>query len=195
MQQARWKAADSAPDTESPPTTRVIAVASGKGGVGKSCVTVNLAAALAQRGFTVGVLDADIWGFCVPRMLGVTGRLAASDDDGKIRPRTSVPSGAGLLKVVSMGLLVDDEEHGAHVARPHADQGARAVPRKMSRGATIDYLLIDMPPGTGDIQMGAGRLLPRTEMIIVTTPAMAAQKVAIRGGRHGAPLVPEGARA
>ncbi|HEX8769695.1 MAG TPA: P-loop NTPase, partial [Acidimicrobiales bacterium] len=93
MQRARRKAAENAPETEVPLTTRVVAVASGKGGVGKSSVTVNLASALAARRFTVGVLDADIWGFSVPRMLGVTGRLGAGDD-GKIQAH-EIPVGAG----------------------------------------------------------------------------------------------------
>ena len=104
-----------------PATTRVIAVGSGKGGVGKSSVTANLAAALAARGLTVGVLDADIWGFSIPRMLGVTGRLAgvkATDGKGKITPATVAAPNGGLLKVVSMGLLVDDEDTALDVARP-----------------------------------------------------------------------------
>ncbi|HEX5588272.1 MAG TPA: P-loop NTPase, partial [Acidimicrobiia bacterium] len=112
MQRARWNARENAAPTEVPSTARVLAVASGKGGVGKSSVTVNLAAALASRGLTVGVLDADIWGFSVPRMLGVDGRLGGSD--GKIAPhlvrvpgRDGGPNGA--LKIVSMGFLVDDE--------------------------------------------------------------------------------------
>src|SRR5204862_7969987 len=106
MQPARWQARENAPGTEVLPTTRVLAIASGKGGVGKSSVTVNLAAALAARGLTVGVLDADIWGFSVPRMLGVEGRLGGSD--GKIEPNV-ITVGSGTLKVVSMGFLVDDE--------------------------------------------------------------------------------------
>jgi ATP-binding protein involved in chromosome partitioning len=108
MQRARWQARENAPGTEVLPTTRVLAVASGKGGVGKSSVTVNLAAALAAQGRTVGILDADIWGFSVPRMLGVEGRLGGSD--GKIDPNEvevpnlDDPSGApGRIKVVSMG--------------------------------------------------------------------------------------------
>src|SRR5919205_1767857 len=113
MAHARKKAAERAPETEIPLTTRVLAVASGKGGVGKSSVTVNLAAALAARGHTVGVLDADIWGFSIPRMLGVSGRLSGAD--GKIHPNEVVvpsvrPNGPpGTLKVVSMGFLVEDE--------------------------------------------------------------------------------------
>jgi ATP-binding protein involved in chromosome partitioning len=113
MQRARFQARENAEPTEVPATTRVLAIASGKGGVGKSSVTVNLAAALAARGLTVGVLDADIWGFSVPRMLGVDGRL--SGEDGKIHPNTLEvtntrdPSAPGLLKIVSMGFLVDDE--------------------------------------------------------------------------------------
>src|SRR5256885_3939842 len=113
MARARKKAAERAPETQIPLTTRILAVASGKGGVGKSSVTVNLAAALAARGHVVGVLDADIWGFSVPRMLGVNGRLGGAE--GKIHPNeVAVPSlrkggEAGSLKVVSMGFLVDDE--------------------------------------------------------------------------------------
>src|SRR5438309_11072733 len=177
MQRARRKAADNAPDTEVSLSTRIIAVASGKGGVGKSSVTVNLATALAQRGFTVGVLDADIWGFSVPRMLGVTGRLGG-DDDGKIRPH-DVPVDAGRLKLVSMGLLVDDEDKAIMWRGLMLAKALEEFLVKVSWGE-MDYLLLDMPPGTGDIQMALGRLLPRSEMIVVTTPALAAQKVAVR---------------
>ena len=177
MQRARKKAADNAPDTEVPLSTRIIAVASGKGGVGKSSVTVNLATALAQRGLTVGVLDADIWGFSVPRMLGVTGRLGG-DDGGKIRPH-DVPVGAGRLKVVSMGLLVDDEDKAIMWRGLMLAKALEEFLVKVSWDE-MDYLLLDMPPGTGDIQMALGRLLPRSEMIVVTTPALAAQKVAVR---------------
>src|SRR5690348_6417349 len=99
MQRARWNAREEAPETEVPATTRVLAIASGKGGVGKSSVTVNLAAALAARGLTVGILDADIWGFSVPRMLGVDDRLGGRD--GKIDPNV-LPVGDGFLKLVSM---------------------------------------------------------------------------------------------
>jgi ATP-binding protein involved in chromosome partitioning len=184
MQRARWQARENAPGTEVLPTTRVIAVASGKGGVGKSSVTVNLAAALAEQGRTVGVLDADIWGFSVPRMLGVEGRLGGSE--GKIDPNVVEvpnlydPSGpVGRIKVVSMGFLVDDAEtalmwRGLILARA-LEQFLTDV-----RWGEMDYLLIDMPPGTGDIQMALARLLPSTELLVVTTPALAAQQVASR---------------
>ena len=181
MLKARWHARENAPDTAIPNTTRVLAIASGKGGVGKSSVTVNLAAALAQRGFTVGVLDADIWGFSVPRMLGVPGRLAATKAaDGKSR---IVPNekhiGAGLLKIVSTGNLVDDEGTALMWRGLMLTKAVEQFLRDVAWGH-LDYLLIDMPPGTGDVQMGLARMLPRTDLIIVTTPAVSAQKVAIR---------------
>ncbi len=178
MARARWHAKERAPDTEIPPTARVVGIASGKGGVGKSSVTVNLAAGLAMEGFTVGVLDADIGGFSVPRMLGLDGRLGGVEGEKKIVPH-ELPVGAGLLKVVSMGFLVEDEE-SALLWRGQVLQ--RAVQHFLEdvRWGPMDYLLIDLPPGTGDIQMGLARLLPRAEMIIVTTPAVGAQKVAAR---------------
>src|SRR5882724_994849 len=183
MAKARKQAAERAPETQIPVTTRILAVASGKGGVGKSSVTVNLAAALAARGHTVGVLDADIWGFSVPRMLGINGRLGGSD--GKIQPNeVEVPSvrpggPVGLLKVVSMGFLVDDE---GMALMWRGLVLAKAVEQFLTdvRWGELDYLLIDMPPGTGDIQMALSRLLPRAELLVVTTPALAAQKVAVR---------------
>jgi len=177
MQRARRNAADNSPETEVPLNSRVIAVASGKGGVGKSSVTVNLASALAARGFTVGVLDADIWGFSVPRMLGISGRLGAADDR-LIRPH-EIPVGAGRLKVVSMGLLVDDEDTAIMWRGLMLAKALEEFLVKVAWGS-MDYLLLDMPPGTGDIQMALGRILPRTEMLVVTTPAQAAQKVAAR---------------
>ena len=186
MSRARLNAAVNAPDTEIPATTRVICVASGKGGVGKSSVTVNLAAALAARGLTVGVLDADIWGFSVPRMLGVDGRLGGEEVDGaaspdaarKIVPNTKVV-GEGLLKVVSMGLLVDDEETALMWRGLMLNRAVQHFLEDV-RWGDMDYLVIDMPPGTGDVQMGLARMLPRAELIVVTTPAVSAQKVAVR---------------
>lgn len=178
MAVARKAASERAVITDIPATAHVLAIASGKGGVGKSSITVNLAAGLAAEGFTVGVLDADIGGFSVPRMLGLDGRLAGATTDKKIVPNTTAV-GAGVLKVVSMGFLVDDEQ-SALLWRGQVLQ--RAVQHFLEdvQWGELDYLLIDMPPGTGDIQMGLARLLPRAEMIIVTTPAVAAQKVAAR---------------
>ncbi|MSY12939.1 MAG: P-loop NTPase, partial [Actinobacteria bacterium] len=181
MTKARWNAKENASDTAVPANTRVLAIASGKGGVGKSSVTVNLAAAIAARGFTVGVLDADIWGFSVPRLLGMSDRLEAQKVEGSDRPMI-IPNerriGPGTLKVVSTGFLVDEETalmwRGLMLTKA-VEQFLNDV-----RWGQLDYLLIDMPPGTGDVQMGLARMLPRTDMLIVTTPALAAQKVAVR---------------
>ena len=175
MARARWKAREDAPDTAVAPDTRVLAVASGKGGVGKSSVTVNLAVALARRGLTVGVLDADIWGFSVPRLLGMEGDVEARQ--GKMVPLEQAV-GPGLLRVLSMGFLADED-------RAIMWRGLilnRAVQQFLqdAHWGELDYLLIDLPPGTGDVQMGLARMLPRTEMLVVTTPPVAAQKVAAR---------------
>ncbi len=190
MAKARKQAAERAPETEIPLTTRILAVASGKGGVGKSSVTVNLAAALAARGHVVGVLDADIWGFSVPRMLGINARLGGKE--GKIHPNEVevppvLPRGPGddnsgppgMLKVVSMGFLVENE---GMALMWRGLVLAKAVEQFLTdvRWGDLDYLLVDMPPGTGDIQMALSRLLPRAELLVVTTPALAAQKVAVR---------------
>jgi ATP-binding protein involved in chromosome partitioning len=177
MQRARKSAANRAPVTEVPLTARVVAVASGKGGVGKSSVTVNLASALAARGFTVGVLDADIWGFSVPRMLGINERLGAGGS-GLIRPH-EISVGAGTLKVVSMGLVVDDEDKAIMWRGLMLAKALEEFLVKVAWG-DLDYLLLDMPPGTGDVQMALGRILPQAEILVVTTPAVAAQKVAVR---------------
>jgi ATP-binding protein involved in chromosome partitioning len=182
MAQARWKARDNAPATDIPGRTRVVAISSGKGGVGKSSVTVNMAATLADRGYTVGVLDADIAGFSVPRMLGMEGQISAEHNAldpqrPKMRP-IEKRIGAGLLKVLSMGFLSPEDE----AIMWRGLMLNRAVQHFLEDAlwGDLDYLLVDMPPGTGDIQMGLARMLPRTEMVIVTTPALAAQKVAVR---------------
>jgi ATP-binding protein involved in chromosome partitioning len=182
MARARWKARDQAPMTDIPGTTRVVAIASGKGGVGKSSVTVNLAATLAARGYTVGVLDADIAGFSVPRMLGMEGQIEAVTQEAspgrpKMRP-VEKQIGSGRLKVLSMGFLSSEDE--AIMWRGLMLNRAVQHFLEDAQWGALDYLLVDMPPGTGDIQMGLARMLPRTEMIIVTTPNLAAQKVAAR---------------
>jgi ATP-binding protein involved in chromosome partitioning len=181
MTKARWNARENAPDTEVPLSCKVLAIASGKGGVGKSSVTVNLAAALAAKGHIVGVLDADIWGFSVPRLLGISERMEARQVDGSEKPKI-IPHertvGSGMLKVVSTGFLVDEDTalmwRGLMLTKA-VEQFLRDV-----QWGDLDYLLIDMPPGTGDVQMGLARMLPRTDLIVVTTPARAAQKVAQR---------------
>ncbi len=183
MARARFNVSRNAPDTEVPATTRVLMVASGKGGVGKSSVTVNLAAALAARGMTVGVMDADIWGFSVPRMLGVEGRLGGSPEVGKISP-IEVLIGDGVVKVVSMGFLVDDEESALMWRGLILNRAVQHFCEDVAWGP-MEYLLIDMPPGTGDVQMGLAKMLPQAEMLVVTTPALAAQKVAIRVANMG----------
>jgi ATP-binding protein involved in chromosome partitioning len=181
MAKARFNVAQRPEDTSVPLTAKVILVASGKGGVGKSSVTVNLAAALAAKGLNVGVLDADIWGFSVPRMLGLDGRLGSTSRDGKsyIRPHER-RIGAGLLRVVSMGFLVDGEETALMWRGLMLNRGVQHFLQDVWWGDDLDYLLIDMPPGTGDVQMGVAKLLPRAEVLVVTTPARAAQKVAVR---------------
>ena len=136
MATARRNKAESAPDTAIPATTRVIAVSSGKGGVGKSSVTANLAAALAEQGFHVGVLDADIWGFSIPRMLGVEGRLqGASTDPGskKIAPHTKRRRRRHARGRVD-GLPRRGRGCGAHVARPDAQPRRAALPRGRASG-------------------------------------------------------------
>ena len=183
MSRARWNVAQDSPETAVPATCRVLMVASGKGGVGKSSVTVNLATALADRGFAVGVMDADIWGFSVPRMLGIEGRLGGSPESGRITPNRR-PVGAGRLEVVSMGFLVEDEETALMWRGLILNRAVQHFCEDVEWG-DLDYLLIDMPPGTGDVQMGLARMLPRAEMVIVTTPALAAQKVAVRVAHMG----------
>ncbi|HET8617331.1 MAG TPA: Mrp/NBP35 family ATP-binding protein [Acidimicrobiales bacterium] len=181
MAKARWNVAQKPEQTSVPLGAKVILVASGKGGVGKSSVTVNLAAALAARGLTVGVLDADIWGFSVPRMLGVEGRLSGLVHEGR---NQMVPIerriGSGVVRVVSMGLLVDDEETALMWRGLMLNRGVQHFLQDVRWGEDLDYLLVDMPPGTGDVQMGVAKLLPRAEVVVVTTPARAAQKVAVR---------------
>jgi ATP-binding protein involved in chromosome partitioning len=182
MSRARWNARENATDTAVPTGARILAIASGKGGVGKSSVTVNLAAALAAAGKTVGVLDADIWGFSIPRMLGMPDRLEAQKIEGREKPMI-MPNerrvGDGLLKVVSTGMLVEDEGTALMWRGLMLTKAVEQFLNDVQWGH-LDYLVIDMPPGTGDVQMGLARMLPRTDLLIVTTPAVSAQKVAIR---------------
>ena len=183
MSIARKNAAESAAETAIPATAKVLAIASGKGGVGKSSVTVNLAVALATTGFRVGIIDADIWGFSVPRMLGLEGRLGADAGSEGDRPTIvpiSLELGEGRIDVVSMGFLVEDEESALLWRGLMLNRAVQHFLEDVSWADDLDYVVIDMPPGTGDVAMGLARMLPRAELIVVTTPAVGAQKVAAR---------------
>ncbi len=173
MSKARLRARENAEPTQVDPLTRVIAVGSGKGGVGKSSVSTNLALAISDLGFRVGLLDADIWGFSIPRMLGAEARLTASDE------RQILPVDAQGIKVVSAGLAVDSEETALMWRGLMLSKALEQFLKQVAWGA-LDYLVIDMPPGTGDIQMALARMLPQAEMVVVTTPQLTAQKVAVR---------------
>jgi ATP-binding protein involved in chromosome partitioning len=151
--------------------TRVIGISSGKGGVGKSSVTVNLAVALAAAGHEVGLLDADVYGFSVPRMLGVERHPVAIDE-------LLVPPVVHGVRCLSMGYFVPDDQ-------PVIWRGPmlhKALEQFLvdAYWGEPDFLLIDMPPGTGDVALSLGQYLPRTEIVVVTTPQPAAQRVAQR---------------
>jgi ATP-binding protein involved in chromosome partitioning len=157
--------------------TRVLLVASGKGGVGKSSVTANLAVALAQRGKSVGVVDADVWGFSIPRMLGVDQLPVVIDS-------MLVPPESYGVRVISMGFFAEEDT-------PVIWRGPmlhKALEQFLTdvHWAEPDYLVIDLPPGTGDVSLSIAQFLPRAEVVIVTTPQPAAQKVAARAGAMAA---------
>jgi len=156
------------------PSTSVIAIASGKGGVGKSSVTVNLAAALAADGAKVGVLDADVWGFSVPRMMGVTGKPVGFND-------MILPLEAHGVKVISMGFFVP-EETPVIWRGPMLHKAIEQFLGDVYWG-DLDYLLCDLPPGTGDVSISLASFLPGASMLVVTTPQEAARKVAERAGK------------
>ena len=153
--------------------TRVYCVASGKGGVGKSSVTVNLAAALQQRGLSVGVVDADIYGHSVPRMLGVTARPTRVGD-------MIMPPQAHGMKVISIGMFTAGND--AVVWRgPMLHRALQQFLADVFWG-DLDVLLLDLPPGTGDIAISTAQLIPNAELLLVTTPQQAAAEVAERAG-------------
>ena len=156
------------------PGTRVLAVASGKGGVGKSTLTANLAYALSALGDQVGILDGDVYGHSIPHMLGLHQKPIAVDE-------MIVPPVRGDLKLMSIGFFLDDNA-------PIMWRGPmlhRALEQFLSdvHWGELDTLLVDMPPGTGDVAMSLGQLLPRSEALVVTTPQPAAQQVAVRAAQ------------
>jgi len=156
--------------------TRVIGVASGKGGVGKSSVTVNLAVAAAARGLKVGILDADVYGHSVPRLMGIVGQRPTAID------QTFIPIEAFGVKVVSMEMFKPERSDPVAYRGPLLH---RVLEQLLSDAywGDLDLLLLDLPPGTGDIAISLGQLLPASEIIVVTTPQLAAAEVAERAGR------------
>jgi ATP-binding protein involved in chromosome partitioning len=152
--------------------SNVVCIGSGKGGVGKSTITANLAAALASQGKKVGVLDADVWGYSIPRMFDVGGRPQVSGD------RKIVPLEAYGVKIMSIGFFV--EEDSAVVWRgPMLHKALTQFLEDVDWGE-LDFLLVDLPPGTGDVSMTLAQLLPQSKFVLVTTPQPVAQKVARR---------------
>jgi ATP-binding protein involved in chromosome partitioning len=151
--------------------TRVLAIASGKGGVGKSSVTTNLAVALAQRGHAVAAVDADVWGFSMPRMLGIS-------SPPEVVNEVIIPPEAHGVRLISMGFFAREDQ-------PVVWRGPmlhKAIEQFLTdvEWGEPDYLVVDMPPGTGDIALSMAQFLPRAEVIVVTTPQPAAQRVAQR---------------
>src|SRR5579875_30206 len=162
--------------------SNVVCIGSGKGGVGKSSVTANLAAALAAEGKSVGVLDADVWGYSQPRMLGVGGQRPRVDEQRRLIP---IEAHDGI-KVMSIGFFV--EQDAAVVWRgPMLHKALQQFLEDVEWGA-LDYLLIDLPPGNGDVSMTLAQLLPQAKFLIVTTPQPVAQKVAARSAEMAAKL-------
>jgi ATP-binding protein involved in chromosome partitioning len=152
----------------------VICIGSGKGGVGKSSITANLAAALAAEGKLVGVLDADVWGYSQPRMLGLGGERPRVNEERKLVPLQAAEG----IKVMSIGFFI--EQDAAVVWRgPMLHKALQQFLEDVEWGE-LDYLLIDLPPGTGDVSMTLAQLLPQAEFVLVTTPQPVAQKVAKR---------------
>lgn len=153
--------------------TRVLAITSGKGGVGKSSITVNLAVALAELGHDVAVLDADVYGFSVPGMLGV-------DDEPDVIDGMVVPPSAHGVQCISLGFFVE-EDHPVMWRGPMLHKALEQFLVDVEWGSP-DYLLVDMPPGTGDVAISMAGYVPGAEVYVVTTPQLAAQRVAQRSG-------------
>ena len=173
MEKARLRARENAEPTKINPKTRVLAIGSGKGGVGKSTISTNIAVGLNNSGYKVGLLDADIWGFSIPRLLGIKGRIKANDE------KQMIPFEHNGLKVISTGLITEDEDTALMWRGLMLSKALEQFLKNVEWGE-LDYLIIDLPPGTGDIQMALSRLLPQAELLVVTTPQLMAQKVATR---------------
>ena len=156
--------------------TRVIGVASGKGGVGKSSVTVNLAVAAAKQGLKVGILDADVYGHSVPRLMGILGQRPTAID------QTFIPVEAFGVKVVSMEMFKPERSDPVAYRGPMLHKVLEQLLSDAYWG-DLDFLFLDLPPGTGDIAISLGQLLPASEILVVTTPQVAAAEVAERAGR------------
>jgi len=156
--------------------TRVIGIASGKGGVGKSSVTANLAVAAAKKGLKVGILDADVYGHSIPRLMGIVGKRPTAID------QTFIPVEAFGVKVVSMEMFKPERSDAVAFRGPMLHKVLEQLLSDAYWG-DLDLLLLDLPPGTGDIAISLGQLLPSSEIIVVTTPQIAAAEVAERAGR------------
>src|SRR4051812_2126532 len=170
-QQGQHGQAPNIPFAEAGARTRVLGISSGKGGVGKSSVTVNLAVALAQQGHEVGILDADVYGFSVPRMLGI-------DQAPVVIDQMIVPPVAYDVKCISMGFFAG-EDQPVIWRGPMLHKALEQFLTDVYWGEP-DFLLVDMPPGTGDIALSVAQFMPRSEVFVVTTPQPAAQRVAQR---------------
>nr|WP_228514391.1 P-loop NTPase [Frondihabitans sp. VKM Ac-2883] len=160
--------------------TRVYAVTSGKGGVGKSTVTANLAVALAARGLAVGIVDADVYGFSIPGLLGLVDDAGASVKPTQVDDMILPPVAYGV-KVISIGMFVDDTSTAVAWRGPMLHRTIQQFLTDVYFG-DLDVLLLDLPPGTGDVAISVGQLLPNAEVIVVTTPQPAAADVAERSG-------------
>jgi ATP-binding protein involved in chromosome partitioning len=156
--------------------TRVVAVASGKGGVGKSTITANLAMALVMDGQKVGIIDADVYGFSIPRMLGVSGQPTAID-------QMLIPLERDGIRVMSIGFLLPDQSDAVIWRGPMLHKALVTFISEVHWGDDLEYLLIDLPPGTGDVSLSIAQTLPQAHMLIVTTPQPAAASVAARAAR------------